>query len=43
MVFYRTDFNRTVLAETHPYVWWGGLMTVAGILFILTNKNKIVE
>ncbi len=33
----------TVLAHLRPGVWWGGLMGVAGLLFVLTNKNASIE
>lgn len=31
--------SKTVLAEVHPDVWWGGIMIVMGVIFLLTNKN----
>lgn len=30
---------QTVLASTHPNLWWGGIMTAAGALFIIKNRN----
>ncbi|MCU7494201.1 MAG: hypothetical protein HF314_13025 [Ignavibacteria bacterium] len=44
-VYYIFDpaHNRTVLSGLHPSIWWGGIMLISGIIFILTNKNKIVE
>ena len=35
--------SRTVLAKLHPRIWWGGLMVLAGAIFVLTNKNATVE
>lgn len=35
--------QKTVLAELHPGVWWGGIILLAGMLFFLTNRNKTVE
>jgi hypothetical protein len=35
--------SKTVLARLHPAVWWGGLMVVAGLLFIFINRNASVE
>jgi hypothetical protein len=35
--------SKTVLARLHPGVWWGGLMVVAGLVFVLTNKNASIE
>jgi len=29
----------TALANLHPRVWWGGIMTVAGILFLFFNRK----
>jgi hypothetical protein len=34
---------RTVLARLHPAVWWGGLMVIAGLLFIVLNRKSSVE
>jgi len=35
--------NGSVLAELHPSLWWGGIMVVVGLIYFVTNKNKIVE
>jgi uncharacterized membrane protein HdeD (DUF308 family) len=35
--------NGSVLSELHPSLWWGALMIVIGLIYYLTNKNKIVE
>jgi hypothetical protein len=35
--------KQTVLAELHPALWWGGLMMIMGIIYLLGNKNKVVE
>jgi len=32
-----------VLARLHPNIWWGGLMVLAGLIFVLANKNASVE
>jgi hypothetical protein len=33
---------RTVLAETHPNLWWGTLMVIfGGILFVKTRKHTL--
>ena len=34
---------KTVLAETHPNIWWGLVMTACGGILYFKNKNKIVE
>jgi hypothetical protein len=31
-----------VLGHLHPDLWWGLVMTVAGLLFLVVNKNKTV-
>ena len=31
--------GQTVLANLHPRVWWGGIMTVAGMLFLVFNRK----
>lgn len=28
----------TVLANLHPNIWWGGIMIIVGVIFLLTNK-----
>jgi di/tricarboxylate transporter len=33
----------TVLGELHPSLWWGAIMTLAGGIFLVTNRNKTVE
>lgn len=35
--------TKTVLAETHPSVWWGIIMVVSGLLLYLNNRNKIIS
>lgn len=40
---FHPEHNQTVLREYHPSIWWGGLMMVSGIVFIIVNKNKVVE
>lgn len=34
---------KTVLSETHPELWWGGLMVIVGGIYLWKNKNKRVE
>jgi hypothetical protein len=33
----------TVLGNLHPDLWWGGFMFLAGLMFLLLNKNKTVR
>ncbi len=32
-----------VLSELHPDLWWGIVMIVAGLIFLLTNWKKTVS
>ena len=32
--------SSTVLQEMHPDLWWGGVMVLVGIIFLVNNKNK---
>jgi divalent metal cation (Fe/Co/Zn/Cd) transporter len=32
-----------VLSQLHPDLWWGLVMIVAGLIFLLTNWKKTVE
>ena len=36
---YNPPAAQTVLAETHPNVWWGGLMVVFGGLMFWKTRN----
>lgn len=31
--------TRTVLADLHPDFWWGLVMVIGGVLFLLTNRK----
>lgn len=33
---------KTVLAETHPDIWWGAVMLIFGGLMFFKTKNKTV-
>jgi hypothetical protein len=35
--------QKTVLAELHPGVWWGGVILLSGVLFYLVNRKKTIE
>lgn len=35
--------KQTVLSELHPALWWGGLMMIMGLIYLISNKNKVVE
>jgi divalent metal cation (Fe/Co/Zn/Cd) transporter len=33
---------RTVLANTHPDIWWGGIMILfGGVMFLVTRKQEV--
>jgi len=40
-LFNPSEIN-TALTHLHPDIWWGGLMVVAGFIFIWTNRNVTV-
>lgn len=33
----------TILAELHPGIWWGAIMTVSGAVFYIKNRNVTVD
>ncbi len=35
--------SQTVLAELHPNIWWGGIMILAGLIFLWRNKGMTVQ
>ena len=37
------DGNQTALRHLHPDVWWGGLMVVVGLIYIIKNRKVKVE
>jgi hypothetical protein len=38
-----TQAAKTVLSELHPALWWGAVMIVSGLIFLLANRKKTVE
>jgi uncharacterized membrane protein YdbT with pleckstrin-like domain len=34
---------KTVLADLHPEFWWGAIMIVAGLIFLLANRKASVD
>jgi len=34
---------KTVLAELRPGIWWGAIMLITGLIFLFTNKGKVVK
>jgi hypothetical protein len=35
--------QQKVLSNLHPDLWWGIIMSFAGLVFLLANRNKTVE
>ena len=35
--------SKTVLSYLHPDIWWGAIMVVAGLAFVLKNRNVSIE
>jgi hypothetical protein len=35
--------SNKVLSGLHPAVWWGGLMTVFGLIFALLNRRPVED
>ncbi len=37
---YHPESTQKVLSQTHPDIWWGALMTVIGLIYVLFNRKK---
>ena len=35
--------TNSVLGELYPNIWWGALMVVVGFIYVIKNKNVVVE
>lgn len=35
--------SKSVLGELHPDIWWGAIMVIVGVIFILRNRNVKIE
>jgi hypothetical protein len=35
--------SKPVLGELHPDIWWGAIMVIVGVIFILRNRNVKIE
>lgn len=35
--------TKTVLADTYPGLWWGAIMLITGLIFLFTNRGKVVK
>ena len=40
--YFSPPAQQPVLAHLHTSMWWGGVMVAAGLVFLLTNRNKTV-
>ena len=41
--FFSTASAKTVLAELRPGIWWGAIMLATGLIFLFSNKGKVVK
>lgn len=37
------ESSKTVLSHLHPALWWGVVMIVSGVIFLLANRKASVE
>lgn len=35
--------EQKVLAYLHPDLWWGAIMVIGGLIFLLANRKKTVQ
>jgi hypothetical protein len=35
--------QKTVLIQTNPNIWWGSIMMLAGLIFLLKNRKVSIE
>jgi uncharacterized membrane protein HdeD (DUF308 family) len=40
---FNPDGNQTALRSLHPDIWWGGLMIVVGLIYIIKNRKVKIE
>ncbi|MHB2156086.1 hypothetical protein ACX8XN_17025 [Calditrichota bacterium GD2] len=38
-LYFNPQATHTALAETHPNLWWGGIMIIFGIIMLLIKDN----
>ena len=41
--FINEEIQATVLGDLHPNIWWGALMIVVGIIYVIKNKNITIN
>jgi hypothetical protein len=34
---------KTALSNLHPAIWWGAVITIAGLIFFVANRKAKVE
>ncbi len=35
--------SKVVLAEKHPDIWWGAVMLIVGIIYVIKNRKITIE
>ena len=40
---FKSVAQKTVLSDLHPGIWWGVIMVLTGLIFLLKNKGKVVK
>ncbi len=35
--------DQTVLKDLHPDIWWGALMIIVGLIYIIKNRKVKIE
>lgn len=35
--------SKVVLSEKHPDIWWGALMVIVGIIYIIRNRKITIQ
>ena len=35
--------NHKILANLHPEIWWGAIMIIVGLVYVMKNKNVRIE
>lgn len=35
--------NKTILLEINPNIWWGGIIVLTGLIFLIKNRKIKIE
>ena len=35
--------DKKVLSDLHPDLWWGAIMVIVGLIYVIKNKNVKIE